>query len=140
PWGTFWSGLATVDPLSVFLHHRKRSRPRPEAAQRALLRSHDTDRPASMSSKTKLALVLALIGFALNSILCRMALGSRAIDAWSFTAVRLIRGAVGLVVLAPVSGRNAGERSGASFMSASALFVYAAAFSLAYLRLSAGVG
>jgi drug/metabolite transporter (DMT)-like permease len=96
--------------------------------------------PASMSSKTKLALVLALTGFALNSILCRMALGPRAIDAWSFTAVRLIGGAVVLAVLARASGRSSGERSGASFMSASALFVYAAAFSLAYLRLSAGVG
>ncbi len=93
-----------------------------------------------MSSKTKLALALALIGFAGNSILCRMALGGHAIDAWSFTAVRLVGGAVVLAILARANSRKGSERSGASFASAIALFVYAAAFSFAYLRLSAGVG
>jgi drug/metabolite transporter (DMT)-like permease len=94
----------------------------------------------SPSNKTKLALALALIGFALKSVLCRMALGGHAIDAWSFTAVRLCGGAVMLAFVARTFSRAPAEPSGASLTSAVALFVYAAAFSLAYLRLSAGVG
>jgi drug/metabolite transporter (DMT)-like permease len=94
----------------------------------------------SPTPKTKIALALALIGFALNSILCRMALGRHVIDAWSFTAVRLCGGAIVLAVIARAFSRGSAEPSGASFASALALFVYAAAFSLAYLRLSAGVG
>jgi drug/metabolite transporter (DMT)-like permease len=94
----------------------------------------------SLPLKTKLALSLALIGFALNSVLCRMALGGRAIDAWSFTAVRLCGGALVLALIARAFSRKGSEPSGASLSSALALFVYAAAFSLAYLRLSTGVG
>ena len=43
---------------------------------------------------------LSLIAFALNSLLCRMALADGAIDAWSFTAIRLASGAITLLLLA----------------------------------------
>lgn len=86
------------------------------------------------------ATVAALLGFAANSILCRMALGSQAIDAWSFTLVRLAGGALMLSVIARSTSAGRTQPSGASFLSAAALFAYAAAFSLAYLRLGAGIG
>ncbi len=93
------------------------------------------------STRTLAATGAALIGFAANSLLCRMALGARAIDAWSFTAVRLGGGALMLALLARAAGRGARSPRGAgSFGSALALFGYAVLFSLAYLRLSTGVG
>jgi drug/metabolite transporter (DMT)-like permease len=98
----------------------------------------------SSTLRTALVTGLALTGFAANSLLCRFALRDGAIDAWSFTAVRIGSGAATLAFLvqvrsargaAPVSAVGAG-----SFVSALALWGYAAAFSLAYLRLDAGVG
>src|SRR5262249_54850034 len=65
------------------------------------------------------------------------ALGARAIDASSFTAIRLASGAVALAVIARVSGD--GGRHG-SWASAVLLFVYAVTFSFAYGRIGAGVG
>ncbi len=93
------------------------------------------------STRTSVAASAALVGFAANSLLCRAALGARAIDAWSFTGVRLVSGALVLFVLTRVTSKSRGEESsGGSWASAAALFTYAAAFSLAYLRLSTGVG
>ncbi|MGH8311015.1 MAG: EamA family transporter, partial [Steroidobacteraceae bacterium] len=90
--------------------------------------------------KTSLATAAALVCFAGNSILCRFALGHGSIDAWSYTFVRLASGALTLFVLVrAVSGKSA-RPSGGSFGSAFALFAYAIAFSLAYLRVGAGVG
>ena len=147
-------------------------------------------RDASAGSlRTAIATVLALIGFAANSVLCRKALGSHAIDAWSFTCIRLGGGALALFLIvrlraaaamrsanrdanpvrradrdAPSMRRadldapsvryadrdarsntsSSGDRSApaarGSWASAFALFAYAGAFSLAYLRLGAGVG
>ncbi len=91
-------------------------------------------------ARTTLAATTALIGFAANSLLCRAALGARTIDAWSFTGVRLVSGAVMLFVLVRATSPSRSDASGASWASAAALFTYAAAFSLAYLRLSTGVG
>ncbi len=77
----------------------------------------------------------ALFGFAANSLLCRAALGAHAIDAGSFTAIRLVAGAAVLAILARRSARGAG-----SWISGAALFVYAAAFSFAYHRLTTAPG
>lgn len=77
--------------------------------------------------------VLALVGFAANSLLCRAALGAGSIDAASFTAIRIASGAAVLIALAR------GKRAG-SWPSALALFAYAAAFSFAYLRLVTATG
>jgi drug/metabolite transporter (DMT)-like permease len=79
---------------------------------------------------------LAMGAFAGNSLLCRQALQHTAIDPASFTAVRLISGAAVLWALV----RWRGQRSAGDWASATALFVYAAAFSFAYLSLSAGTG
>jgi len=89
----------------------------------------ETTRPA----RTALLAALALCGFAANSLLCRAALRGEAIDAWSFTAVRLASGALVLGLFART------WREG-SWASALALVAYAGLFSLAYLLIPAGVG
>ncbi|MGB5733653.1 MAG: DMT family transporter [Thiohalocapsa sp.] len=81
----------------------------------------------------------AMIPLAANSWLCRAALRDTAIDAASFTSVRLISGAAMLWLLLRLTGRArvAGE---GSWPSAIALFGYAALFSFAYLSLTAATG
>jgi len=82
---------------------------------------------------------LALLAFAGNSLLCRMALGGELIGPAGFTAVRLGSGAATLWVLVALrSGRL--SRPAGHWASAAALFVYAAAFSLAYVTLPTGTG
>ena len=85
--------------------------------------------------RTLLLTLGALVAFAANSVLCRLALGSHSIDAASFTTLRL---AAGVFVLALLARRGV-VRTG-SWLSALALFLYAAPFSFAYLRLDAGTG
>lgn len=99
--------------------------------------------PMSSTARLPLTTGAALVGFAANSLLCRAALGTGAIDAWSFTAVRLASGALVLTLVASATGgaAPAGARArGGRLLSALALWVYAGAFSLAYLRLHTGVG
>jgi drug/metabolite transporter (DMT)-like permease len=94
------------------------------------------------SARATLATGAALTGFAANSLLCRAALSGATIDAWTFTAVRLGSGALTLAAfqrLARAAGARRARRGG-SFVSALALWGYAAAFSLAYLRLPTGIG
>jgi drug/metabolite transporter (DMT)-like permease len=81
-----------------------------------------------------------MIAFAANSLLCRAALRGGAIDAMSFTAIRLFSGA--LVLVAITQARRGGDDAGrhGSWGAAIALGAYAPAFSLAYLRLGAGAG
>lgn len=82
-----------------------------------------------------------LLAFAANSLLCRMALGEDLIDPLSFTAIRLVSGAVALVPIARLAAESKTPRAAAgSWGSGLALFTYAAAFSLAYVSLGAGVG
>ncbi|HEV7618598.1 MAG TPA: DMT family transporter [Burkholderiaceae bacterium] len=82
--------------------------------------------------------LLAVIAFAGNSLLCRLALKQTGIDAASFTFIRIVSGAVVLWLIVRLRG---GTRSTAgSWSSALALFAYAACFSFAYARLSAATG
>ncbi len=81
---------------------------------------------------------LAMLAFAANSILCRIALERTAIDPASFTAIRLISGAAMLWLV--VRMRGDATRLAGSWPSALALFVYAGGFSFAYVRLSAATG
>ncbi|MEO8033820.1 MAG: DMT family transporter [Acidobacteriota bacterium] len=91
-------------------------------------------------ARSPVALVgLALTGFAANSLLCRVALRApAAIDPVTFTSVRLFSGAVVLALLARVWKRAATPRG--NWRSALALFAYATAFSIAYVRITAGIG
>ena len=88
---------------------------------------------------------LAMLAFAGNSLLCRMALKHTAIDAASFTAVRLVSGAcmLWLVVQLTRGGASSGLKGrpvAGNWLSAGALFVYAAGFSFAYVSMSAATG
>lgn len=82
--------------------------------------------------------VLALAAFAGNSLLCRAALAHTKIDPATFTAVRLLSGAVMLWILAMIRRGDRGGRG--NWISAFALFAYAAAFSFSYVYLTAAAG
>ena len=106
-----------------------------------------------------------MCAFAANSLLCRAALGARAIDALSFTTVRIVSGAAVLALIARGSPASGGSRRKSipalgprgltpvpgcapeppspvrrPWALAAALFGYAIAFSLAYTRIPAAVG
>ncbi|HEY5974804.1 MAG TPA: DMT family transporter, partial [Geobacteraceae bacterium] len=92
-----------------------------------------------MRLSTAALLLLTLTAFAANSLLCRLALGNNAIDAASFSTIRLASGALFLLVVSRLTDR-AQEKSRGSWQSASFLFLYAVCFSFAYVRISAGSG
>jgi len=81
----------------------------------------------------------AMIAFAANSLLCRLALRDTSIDPASFTSLRVISGALMLWLLVRLQ-QPRGLSPAGSWRSAFALFAYAAAFSFAYVSLSAGTG
>ncbi len=83
---------------------------------------------------------LAMLAFAGNSILCRLALRDAAIDPSSFTSIRLISGAIALLIIFSVMRRGKSLRAHGSWLSAAVLFSYAICFSYAYITLSAGAG
>ncbi|MGE9763207.1 DMT family transporter [Pseudomonas sp. PDM20] len=90
------------------------------------------------STRTLSLTGLAMIAFAGNSILCRLALKATSIDAVSFTGIRIFSGALMLALLLKLRHRAASD--GGNWRAAAALFVYAAAFSYAYVQLDAGTG
>ena len=81
---------------------------------------------------------LAMIAFAGNSLLCRMALRSSQIDPASFTSIRILSGAVVLFLVTRT--RRVSTVGSGDWSSALALFGYAAGFSYAYVDLPAGIG
>ena len=80
---------------------------------------------------------LAMTGFAANSLLARGAIGAAAIDPASYSIIRLASGAAMLAVLARATSVAV---LGGSWLGASALAAYAAAFSFAYVRIGAALG
>ena len=91
-----------------------------------------------------LLVVLALVAFAANSVLARLALGGHAMGPGAYTGVRLVAGAAMLVVLVVSRGPDLGLRQAVTsrtrWFSAAALLLYALAFSAAYVALGAGTG
>lgn len=86
--------------------------------------------------------LIAMLAFAANSLLCRMALAETDIDAASFTSIRLASGALTLWLILQIRSRTS---SGAApvkgdWISALALFTYAAGFSFAYISLPTATG
>lgn len=92
------------------------------------------------TSSLRVALLtsFAMIAFAGNSLLCRLALKHTQMDPASFTTIRLIAGAVGLWLIVQMSARTAVGRG--NWGSAVALVIYAAGFSFAYVSLPAAMG
>jgi drug/metabolite transporter (DMT)-like permease len=89
---------------------------------------------------------LAMIAFASNSLLCRAALKQTGIDPASFTFIRIFSGAVALWLImkmrntSSVAAVHDHRSHQGNWISALSLFIYAAAFSFAYVNLSAGTG
>ncbi|PGH58312.1 EamA family transporter [Azospirillum palustre] len=93
---------------------------------------------APTAGRAALLTLLAMLAFAANSILCRLALTQTAIDPAGFTLVRIASGAASLWLIARATGH---AKAGAgSWRGAAALLAYAAAFSFAYLTMTAGTG
>lgn len=98
-----------------------------------------TKMPApSTSLRITLLTVFAMLAFASNSLLCRVALRDTTIDAASFTTIRLASGALILVLLLRLRGVR--PTAGGSWPMAAMLFAYAAFFSFAYRDLTAATG
>jgi drug/metabolite transporter (DMT)-like permease len=79
-----------------------------------------------------------MVAFAGNSLLCRAALKLSHLDASSFTTIRLASGAAVLWLITRPGRRQ--DSGGGSWLSALALFSYAALFSRAYASLPAATG
>lgn len=82
---------------------------------------------------------LAMLAFAANSVLARLALAETAIDPATFTSVRIVSGALALWLIVRLQ-QGPPRAAGGDWLSAAALFIYAAGFSLAYVSLDAGLG
>jgi drug/metabolite transporter (DMT)-like permease len=91
-------------------------------------------------TKTITFTVLALVAFAANSVLCRLALGEETIDASSFTVIRLLSGAIVLLVILQFNGKKNKSTTKGSWLASIMLFLYAAPFSFAYITLDTGTG
>jgi drug/metabolite transporter (DMT)-like permease len=90
--------------------------------------------------KTIVSTVFALLAFAGNSVLCRLALGDTTIDAASFTSIRLFSGIVVLAVILKMSPKQNAASSKGSWLASFMLFLYAVSFSFAYISLDTGTG
>lgn len=92
----------------------------------------------SSTLRTGLLTTLAMLAFAGNSLLCRLALRDTGIDAANFTAIRLGSGA--LILAAILMSRGKRPTAGGSWPMAAMLFAYAVCFSFAYRDLTAATG
>ena len=95
--------------------------------------------PTLSGTRLWLVVAAAMLAFAGNSVLCRLALRDGDIDAATFTTLRLVSGALVLWLIVRLRGGGREQASG-DMRSAFALFVYAAGFSFAYMTLSTGTG
>lgn len=90
--------------------------------------------------------VLALVAFAGNSLLARMALADGSIDPWNFTSIRLFSGAICLGVILLIQQKRFATnhtvitQERGSWRSGMSLLVYALCFSIAYVELDTGTG
>lgn len=92
-----------------------------------------------LSVQTFVFTVVAMLAFAANSLLCRLALQQRGIDPASFGSIRLVSGAITLAVLVRLRAQKHSQGH-VDWFAAVMLFAYVAFFSFAYLTLSAGTG
>lgn len=90
------------------------------------------------AARIVLLTAIAMLAFAGNSLLCRVALKHTAIDPASFTTVRLVSGALALWLIARL--RSPAATGQGNWLSALALYAYAAGFSFAYVNLAAASG
>lgn len=89
--------------------------------------------------QTVVLTVVAMLAFAANSLLCRLALQQRGIDPASFASIRIVSGAITLAVVVRLRSKRSSPGH-ADWLAAVMLFAYVAFFSFAYLTLPAGTG
>jgi len=89
--------------------------------------------------RTIVLTAVAMLAFAANSLLCRLALQRQGIDPASFGSIRLVSGAITLALVVQLRARPP-SAARADWLAAVMLFAYVAFFSFAYLSLSAGTG
>jgi drug/metabolite transporter (DMT)-like permease len=87
----------------------------------------------------------ALLAFAANSVICRLALADGAISPAAFTLIRLLSGALMLAFLMLLRAKGRSDKlaqawADRGFWPALYLLIYAAAFSFAYIRLETATG
>lgn len=87
-------------------------------------------------------IILAMIAFAANSVICRFALVQNQIDPMSFSILRVLSGVLVLSVLLMVSYRKSQIRTKLNWNLKHGFYLatYIVAFSLAYVKIDAGVG
>ncbi|MDM0047072.1 DMT family transporter [Variovorax dokdonensis] len=90
--------------------------------------------------RTMVLTVVAMLAFAANSILCRLALAGSSIDPASFGSLRLVSGALMLALVLRLRARPTAATQRVDWLAAAMLFAYVAFFSFAYLSLAAGTG
>jgi drug/metabolite transporter (DMT)-like permease len=81
----------------------------------------------------------AIVAFAANSVLCRLALRPGLIDPVSFLSIRLVSGAAILLLVSRATARSRVAGTG-SWLAAAVLMLYGVPFSFAYNGLSAAMG
>ena len=90
--------------------------------------------------RTLLLTTAAMVAFAANSVLNRLALVETSIDPMTFTFVRIASGALMLCAILIVRNKAEKLSIGGSFDGAGTLLLYALFFSVAYINLGAGLG
>lgn len=94
----------------------------------------------SLNTPLFFSLILTLFFFSTSSILCRLALVEKSIDAYSFTFFRLFFGALVLLVLLYIKNKSLNIGLKENWLSSFMLFTYAICFAYSYVNLDAGVG
>lgn len=83
---------------------------------------------------------VAMVAFAANSVLARLAFATGGAEPLSYTGIRLASGAIVLLLLLGLSQRSLPRSIAGNWRAAASLFGYALAFSIAYIMLGAGTG
>jgi drug/metabolite transporter (DMT)-like permease len=83
---------------------------------------------------------IAMLAFAGNSVICRLALIDRSIDPASFTDIRIASGAITLLIILGLRQGKTKVLQHGSWRSAALLFAYAICFSYAYVDLNTASG
>lgn len=90
--------------------------------------------------KLFILILIALLFLAVNSILCKMAISTQNIDAFSFTILRIFSGAILLLGIYFYKNRNLKFDMKKNWLSSFMLFLYAICFSYSYINMFAGIG
>jgi drug/metabolite transporter (DMT)-like permease len=97
-------------------------------------------RSGGISLRILMLTALAMLCFAANSLLCRLALAPGLVDAATFTTLRVLSAAGILCLVLWLQRRRFPRLDRANPFSIACLFAYFIGFSFAYLRLDAGSG